>query len=60
MNKKNKISLARSSAAGYLSFVAAGGLKNVFTDDELKDGPVIRIFRITVADGRTYGTKQRQ
>lgn len=92
MSKKNKISIARSSAAEYLSFVAAGGgngsvdavysdenvwlsqkmigllydvethtvnyhLKKVFADSELEEASVIRNFRITAADGKTYDTK---
>ena len=91
MKNKNKVSITRSSAAEYLSFVAAGGnggvnaiyseenvwlsqkmigqlydvethtvnyhLKKVFTDSELDEVSVIRNFRITAADGKTYDTK---
>ncbi|MCL2831177.1 MAG: virulence RhuM family protein, partial [Betaproteobacteria bacterium] len=32
-------------------------LKKVFGDSELQEGSVIRNFRITAADGKTYGTK---
>jgi hypothetical protein len=90
MNKKNS-SIARSSAAEYLTFVAAGGsggveavyadenvwltqkmlgqlynvethtinyhLKRVFSDSELVEASVIRNFRITAADGKSYDTK---
>lgn len=91
MNSKNKTPVTRSSAAEYLSFVAAGGnagvnaiyseenvwlsqkmigqlydvethtvnyhLKKVFSDSELEENSVIRDFRITAADGKTYNTK---
>jgi hypothetical protein len=84
-------SLVRSSAAEYLTFVAASGtggveavyadenvwlsqkmmaqlydvdvptinyhLKKVFEDSELEEDAVIRNFRITAADGKTYDTK---
>ena len=55
-------SLVRSSAAEYLTFVAASGkggvevptinyhLKKVFEDSELEQDSVIRNFRITAAD----------
>ncbi|HPA82360.1 MAG TPA: hypothetical protein PLS95_16190, partial [Thermoanaerobaculales bacterium] len=93
MTRKTKpptVSLVRSSAAEYLTFVAAGGtggveaiyadenvwlsqkmmallydvevptinyhLKKVFEDSELEEGAVIRNFRITAADGKTYDT----
>ena len=89
--KKTEISLVRSSAAEYLTFVAASGkggveavyadenvwltqkmmgvlyavethtinyhLKKVFDDAELYAGSVIRNFRITAADGKTYDTQ---
>ncbi len=91
--KKNEVSLVRSSAAEYLTFVAATGnvqssvevcyedenlwltqkmmatlydvethtinyhLKKVFSDSELEEGSVIRKFRITAADGKTYDTQ---
>lgn len=91
MTKKPEISLIRSSAAEYLTFVAASGqggveavyadesiwltqkmmgvlydvethtinyhLKKVFADSELEEGSVIRKFRITAADGKTYDTQ---
>ena len=84
-------SLVRSSAAEYLTFVAAGGqggveavydaenvwlsqkmmgqlydvethtinyhLKKVFADRELYEYSVVRNFRITAADGKTYETQ---
>ena len=84
-------SLARSSAAEYLTFVAASGqggveavyadeniwltqkmmgvlydvethtinyhLKKVFGDSELEETSVVRKFRITAADGKTYNTQ---
>ena len=84
-------SIVRSSAAEYLTFVAAGGeggveavyaeqnvwlsqkmmaqlydveiptinyhLKKVFEDNELQEGSVIRSFRITAADNKSYDTK---
>ena len=83
--------LIRSSAAEYLTFVAASGaggveavydeenvwltqrmmgqlydvethtinclLKNVFADSELQVNSVIRNFRITATDGKTYNTQ---
>jgi len=86
-----EVSIARSSAAEYLTFVAATGsggveavyadesiwltqkmmgvlydvethtvnyhLKKVFSDSELEEDSVIRNFRITAADGKTYDTK---
>jgi hypothetical protein len=90
--KKNaEVSLVRSSAAEYLTFVAASGqgdveavyadenvwlsqkmmgllyavethtinyhLKKVFADSELEAGSVLRNFRITAADGKTYDTQ---
>ena len=89
--KKAEVSLVRSSAAEYLTFVAASGqggveavyadenvwltqkmmgllydvethtvnyhLKKVFDDGELEAGSVIRNFRITAADGKTYDTQ---
>ena len=89
--KKNEVSLVRSSAAEYLTFVAASGhsgveavyadenvwvtqkmmgllydvethtinyhLKKVFADSELEEDSVIRNFRITAADGKSYDTK---
>jgi hypothetical protein len=88
---KNAISMIRSSAAEYLTFVAAAGhggveavyddenvwitqkmmgvlydvdvrtinyhLKKVFDDSELEEDSVIRNFRITAADGKSYNTK---
>jgi len=88
---KNKVSIVRSSAAEYLTFVAASGkgdveavyadenvwltqkmmgllydvethtvnyhLKKVFDDSELEADSVIRNFRITAADGKSYDTK---
>lgn len=89
--KKNQTPTIRSSAAEYLTFVAASGeggvevvyadenvwltqkmmgelysvethtvnyhLKKVFSDSELDEAAVIRNFRITAADGKTYDTK---
>jgi len=89
--KKPTASLVRSSAAEYLTFVAASGaggveavyadenvwlsqkmmaqlydvevptinchLKKVFEDSELEEDSVIRNFRITAADGKTYDIK---
>ena len=89
--KKPTISLVRSSAAEYLTFVAASGtggveavysdenvwlsqrmmaqlydvevptinyhLKKVFEDSELEEDSVIRNFRITAADGKSYNIK---
>ncbi|MCF8157282.1 MAG: virulence RhuM family protein [Rhodoferax sp.] len=89
--KKNEVSIVRSSAAEYLTFVAASGqggieavyadenvwltqkmmgvlyavetqtinyhLKKVFADSELEEDSVIRNFRITAADGKSYSTK---
>ena len=89
--KKTEVSLVRSSAAEYLTFVAASGqggveavyadenvwlsqkmmgvlydvethtvnyhLKKVFVDNELQEDSVLRNFRITAADGKTYDTQ---
>ena len=89
--KKTAVSLIRSSAAEYLTFVAASGqggveavyadenvwltqkmmgllydvethtvnyhLKQIFDDGELPAGSVIRNFRITAADGKSYDTQ---
>jgi hypothetical protein len=89
--KRQDISIVRSSAAEYLTFVAATGqsgveavyadesvwltqkmmatlydvathtinyhLKKVFSDSELQEASVIRNFRVTAADGKTYDTK---
>lgn len=89
--KKESLPTIRSSAAEYLSFVAASGeggveaiyadedvwlsqkmmgalydvetqtinyhLKNVFADNELQEVAVIRKFRITAADGKSYNTQ---
>jgi hypothetical protein len=86
----NEVSLIRSSAAEYLTFVAASGhggveavyadesiwlsqkmmgvlydvethtinyhLKKVFGDSELQEDSVIRNFRITAVDGKSYDT----
>ncbi|TAL95163.1 MAG: cell filamentation protein Fic [Rhodanobacter sp.] len=91
MAKKREISLVRSSAAEYLTFVAASGrggveavyadenvwltqkmmgvlydvqthtinyhLKKVFSDSELQEDAVIRKFRITAADRKSYDTQ---
>jgi hypothetical protein len=90
-NTNTAVSLVRSSAAEYLTFVAASGqggveavyadenvwltqkmmgqlydvethtinyhLKKVFADYELQEDAVIRNFRITAADGKTYDTR---
>ncbi|PXX17772.1 hypothetical protein C8R27_1029 [Nitrosomonas ureae] len=91
VKKKKEVSIVRSSAAEYLTFVAASGqggvetvyadenvwltqkmmatlydvdvrtinyhLKKVFEDNELQQDSVIRIFRITAADGKNYDTR---
>lgn len=88
---KDRPSIVRSSAAEYLTFIAASGkggveavysdenvwltqkmkgllydvethtinyhLKTVFADSELEPEAVIRNFRITAADGKSYNTK---
>lgn len=88
---KQEVSIVRSSAAEYLTFVAASGqggveavyadenvwltqkmmatlydvqtptinyhLKKIFADSELQEEAVIRNFRITAADGKSYDTK---
>jgi hypothetical protein len=90
-NKKPNQDLVRSSAAEYLTFVAATGesgveviyvndniwlsqkmmailyniethtvnyhLKKIFSDNELDDNSVIRNFRITATDGKSYDTQ---
>ena len=87
---KLKISIVRSSAAEYLTFITATGesdvnavycdenvwltqkmmgllynvethtinyhLKKIFADGEIDENSVIRKFRITAADGKTYNT----
>lgn len=89
--RKTEVSIVRSSAAEYLSFVAASGqggveavyadeniwlsqkmmgvlydvnvrtvnehLKKIFADSELQEASVIRKFRITASDGKTYDTQ---
>jgi hypothetical protein len=89
--KKAGVSLVRSSAAEYLTFVAASGqggveavyadesiwltqkmmgvlhdvnvrtvnehLKKIFADSELQQDSVIRKFRITASDGKSYDTQ---
>lgn len=91
MNKKSATPLVRSSAAEYLTFVAASGqggveavyadenvwltqkmlgqlydvnvrtvsehLQKIFSDSELQEDSVIRKFRITATDGKTYNTQ---
>ena len=86
-----EVSIVRSSAAEYLTFLAASGtggidavyadeniwltqkmmgvlydvdvrtinyhLKKIFSDSELQEDSVIRNFRITAADGKSYNTK---
>lgn len=88
---RRETSMIRSSAAEYLTFVAASGkggveavyadeniwltqkmigalydvethtinyhLKKVFADSELQEDSVIRNFRITATDGKSYNTK---
>ncbi len=90
-SKSTQTSIVRSSAAEYLTFIAASGqggveavyadesiwvtqkmmgtlydvetqtinyhLKKVFSDSELEEAAVIRKFRITAADGKTYDTQ---
>jgi hypothetical protein len=92
MSKKNKEITIRSSAAEYLTYIAATGdneqrfdvryqdeniwltqkmlaelynvdvrtvnydIKKIFTDHELEPDSVIRKFRITATDGKTYET----
>jgi len=91
ITERKPASIVRSSAAEYLTFIAATGsggveavytdesiwltqkmmgvlydvethtinyhLKKVFTDSELQEDSVIRNFRITAADGKSYDTK---
>jgi len=91
ISKKKATSIVRSSAAEYLTFIAASGkgsveavyadenvwltqkmmgllydvethtinyhLKKVFADSELQENSVIRNFRITAPDGKSYNTK---
>ena len=90
-SSKRAVSIVRSSAAEYLTFVAASGqggveavyadesiwvtqkmmgvlydvnvrtvnehLKKIFADSELQEESVIRKFRITASDGKTYNTQ---
>ncbi|MFN0040989.1 MAG: virulence RhuM family protein [Burkholderiales bacterium] len=89
--KKAEVSIARSSAAEYLTFIATSGqggveavyaeenvwitqkmmgvlydvnvrtvnehLKKIFGDNELQEDSVIRKFRITASDGKSYNTQ---
>ena len=89
-DNKREISIVRSSAAEYLTFITATGesdvnavyfdenvwltqkmigvlynvgtntinyhLKKIFTDREVDENSVIRKFRITATDGKTYNT----
>ena len=89
--KRNEISILRSSAVEYLTFVAASGeggveaiyadenvwlsqkmmavlydvtvstinehLKKIFSDSELEESSVIRKFRITATNGKSFDTK---
>lgn len=89
-DNKHEISIVRSSAAEYLTFITATGegdvnaiysdenvwltqkmmgvlynvetntinyhLKKIFMDKEVDENSVIRKFRITAADGKTYNT----
>ncbi|PUE11677.1 cell filamentation protein Fic [Limnohabitans sp. T6-5] len=89
-SKSKEVSIVRSSAAEYLTFIAASGqggveaiyadesiwltqkmmaelygvnvrtvnehLKTIFADSELQEDSVIRKFRITAADGKSYNT----
>jgi hypothetical protein len=89
--KNNNHDIVRSSAAEYLTFIAAHGdggieavyadeniwltqkmmgilyniethtinyhVKKIFADSELQESAVIREFRITATDGKTYATK---
>ncbi len=91
MKKKAEVPTIRSSAAEYLTFVAASGeggveavyadedvwltqkmmgvlydvethtinyhLKKIFSDSELEEDSVIRKFRITAKDAKTYNTQ---
>lgn len=90
--KKNEVSMIRSSAAEYLTFVASAGndeksiemryedeniwltqkmmaalydvdvrtinyhIKKIFEDSELQESSVIRKYRITADDGKSYNT----
>lgn len=90
--KKNEVSMIRSSAAEYLTFVASTGndeksiemryedeniwltqkmmaalydvdvrtinyhIKKIFEDSELQESSVIRKYRITADDGKSYNT----
>jgi hypothetical protein len=90
-NNKKEVSITRSSAAEYLTFIASTGeggveaiyadenvwltqkmmaalydvgvpainehLKNIFDSSELEKDSVIRNFRITAADGKSYDTQ---
>ena len=89
--KKTEVSIVRSSAAEYLTFIAASGqggveavyseenvwitqkmmgvlydvnvrtvnehLKKIFSDNELQEDSVIRKFRITASDDKSYNTQ---
>ena len=89
-DNKREISIVRSSAAEYLTFITATGegdvnaiysdenvwltqkmmgvlynvetntinyhLKKIFMDKEVDENSVIRKFRITAADGKSYST----
>ena len=57
MKTKKDISIIRSSASEYLTFVAGSGNSDVNDVYTLEETSVIRNFRITAADGKDVRTR---
>ena len=65
--KMTEVSLVRSAAAEYSTFVAAlydvsvpainQHLKRIFSDNELDESSVVKSYLIPAADGKNYQTK---